>query len=151
MSQATRIAVVAAMSGDADLVALLAKDPADGTSPAIFDGTRNQAPPVYNCITFRVETAAPDNRFRPPPAAGGGASSVEDEYFDIEAWSQKPDSADIEAIAACLDALFDGRSLTLTGGGSVFWSERVLSQPDHYDDQLNAWFGLFRYRLRVRK
>lgn len=150
MSQATRIAIVAAMEADEALVALLAKDPADSASPAIFNASKSQAPPVYNCVTYRIETASPDKRFRPPIVAGGGSSTVQDEYFDIEAWSQKPDSADIEAIAARLAALFDNQPLPLSGGGRIFRSVQVLSQPDHYDNVLNAWFGLFRFHVQVQ-
>lgn len=151
MSQATRIAVVGAMTADSALVALLGKDPADGTSPAIFNCHKNQAPPVYNCLTYRVETSSPDGRFRPPIVAGGGSSTVQDEYFDMEAWTDKPDSADIEAIAARLAVLFDNKTLSTSGGGRIFRSELVSGQPDLYDDKLNAWFGLFRYRLRIQK
>ena len=151
MSQATRIAIVAAMEADTALVALLGKDPADGTSPAIFNGHKNQAPTVYNCLTYRVQTQAPDRRFRPPINAGGGSSTVQDEYFEMEVWTDKPDSADIEAIAARLSALFDNQTLTTSGGGRIFRSELVSGQPDLYDDKLNAWYGLFLFRLRIQR
>ncbi|MEO7718721.1 MAG: hypothetical protein ABIY70_21190, partial [Capsulimonas sp.] len=73
-----------------------------------------------------------------------------DEYLQIEAWSQKPDSADIEAILARLDALFDGQALTLSAG-RIYQSARIMSSSDNYDDKLNAWFGLCRFRLRISK
>jgi acetylglutamate synthase len=152
MSQASRIAVVAAMQADAALVALLAADPDSLTTPpaaAIFNAYKDQAPPVYPCLTYRISTGAPDHRFRPSRAAGGGPATVKDEYFDLEAWSKTPDSAPIEAIGARLTVLFDGASLALTGGGSIFWSELVTYQPDLYDDDLNAHYGLFRFRIRA--
>lgn len=150
MSLATKTAVVAAMKGDSQLVALLAADPNASGEPALFHGHKNQAPPVYNCLTYRIASGSPDPRYRPSPAAGGGASKIEDEILEIEAWSQKPDSADIESIAGRLDALFDGQPLTLSAG-RVFRAERLLSQADLYDDTLDAHFGLFRYRLRISK
>lgn len=150
MSQTTRIAVTAAMMADAQLVALLNKDPDDASAPAIFNATKNQSPPVYDCVTYRISTASPDKRFQPPRVAGGGPSSVQREWFDIEAWTQTADSAPLESIAARLIAIFDGKALLLQGGGSIFWSQLLLSQPDHYDQTLNAWFTLLRFEIHTQ-
>ncbi|MEO7718164.1 MAG: hypothetical protein ABIY70_18330, partial [Capsulimonas sp.] len=72
MSILTKRSISAAMAGDAVLVALLAKHPKNAALPAIFNAYKSQAPPVYNCLTYRIESNNPDARFRPPPAAGGG-------------------------------------------------------------------------------
>ncbi|BDI27989.1 hypothetical protein CCAX7_000400 [Capsulimonas corticalis] len=150
MSLATKTVIVAAMSADAPLVALLAKDPDDSTAPAIFNGHKSQTPPVYNSVTYRIADGAPDRRFRPAINVGGGPSTVQDEYLEIEAWTQKPDCADLEAIAARLVAIFDGRPLSLTTG-RVFRAECVMTQSDLYDKTLNASFLLARYRLRIAR
>ncbi|MCW3059708.1 MAG: hypothetical protein JWQ02_1529 [Capsulimonas sp.] len=149
MSLATKTAIAAAMLSDAALVALLPKRPRDPSTPAIFNSNKTLAPPVYPCVTYRISSGVPDKRFR-PPIQTGGPSSVEDEYLDIEAWSQKPECAEIEAIAESLNALFDGQALALTTG-RIFRAELLMSQSDLYDDKLNAWYGLYRFRLRIKK
>ena len=151
MSLATKQALLARLEADAALAALLAKDPNDTRAsprPAIFDSHLSAAPPVYACVTFRQSSGAPDNRFR-PARAGDAPQNIEDEYFDFEAWTQAPSSAPIAAIQARLDAALHQQAFA-AGSTQVFWSERVLEQPDLYDDVLKAHYGLFRYRLRVQ-
>lgn len=149
MSQALRIAVVSRLEADAPLVALLAADPDAPASPALFAGGKNQAPPVYDCLTFRLEQATPDARFR-PAAPGAYAEGIEDFYLDCEAWTLAPDSAPLDAINARLDALFHFQAFD-AAGGRVFFCERVLRQSDLYDKTLNCWFSLSRYRLRFQQ
>ena len=147
MSQALKIAVTSRLTGDTALVALLGKDPNSPADPAIFNATKSQAPPVYDCLTFRIDTGSLDKRFRPPP--GLGPSTVEDVYYECEAWTQAPDSAPLEAIGVRLRALFENAAFPFTGG-RVFESTEVVYQTDLYDDKLNSWYGLFRYRLRTQ-
>jgi hypothetical protein len=148
MSQALRTAIVSRIAIDTSLTALLAKDPADGTSPAVFNVNKNQAPPVYPCLTYRIEMANPDKRFRPVPA-GSGPSTIEDYYLDFEGWSQADDSADCDTMLARLDALLENATFALADGSNVFRSERISAKPDLYDNKLNAWYLLARYRFRV--
>ena len=150
MSTATKTAIVAAMEGDAQLVALLARDPDDNTAPAIFNAHFSGITPVYPCITYRIESNNPDARFRPTPAEGGGQSKIEDEYLQMESWSKSLDSAEIEAIDVRLAAIFDGVAISLSAG-RVYRSARIMSSTDNYDSTLNASFGLARFRLRVSK
>ena len=155
MSQAIKIAVATLMIGDGVLPGLLAPHPADPTKPAIFNGTKSQAPPVYDCLTYRLTQATPDKRFRPatPGIAGVAVSytqGVEDFYLDCEAWTQTPDSAPLDAIDARLDALLHFQAFPTTQG-PVFFSERIMRQADLYDKTLNCWFSLSRFRLRFQQ
>jgi hypothetical protein len=151
MSLATKQAILARLQSDGALVALLAKDPNDPSAqprPAIFNAHLSAAPPVYACVTFRQSTGSPDNRFR-PALPGDVTQNVDDEYFDFEAWTQAPSFVPISSIQARLDVLLHQQSFA-AGTSQVFWSERVLEQPDLYDDVLKAHYGLFRYRVRVQ-
>ena len=150
MSQALKIAVASRLAGNSALVASLAKDPESPADPAIFNATKDQSPPVYDCLTFRISQATPDRRFRPGLPGQAFTGGVEDFYLDCEAWTQTPDSAPLEAINARLDALFHFQAFP-TGDGPVFFCERVTSQPDLYDKTLNAWFSLNRFRLRMQR
>ncbi len=149
MSQALRIAVVTRLEADAPLVALLAADPDAPDSPAIFAGSKNQAPPVYDCLTIRLEQSTPDKRFR-PGLPGPYSEGIEDVYLDCEAWTLAEDSAPLDAIDARLDALFHFQGFP-TGAGPVFFCERIMRQSDLYDNKLNCWFSLSRYRLRFQQ
>ena len=150
MSQATRTAVIARLMADTTLAGMLATDPNTGNTPAIFMATRNTAPPVYPSLTYRISSANPDSKFMPGLPDQGG-DDVVNEYFEFEAWTQTPDSAPVESIAARLDIAFQYRTLTgLTDGSNVFYAQRDIYLPDLYDKTLNAWFGLIRYHLRVQ-
>jgi hypothetical protein len=148
-AQAARAAVLTLLTSDSELDALLARDPndAEGDAPALLWDRANADPPVYPCLTYRIDSSVPDRRFR--PEVGGGGAKVEDVYFAFTAWSRDPDSAPLDAIAARLDALLENAALDLSDGARVVRSERVNSSPDHWDEKLNAWFTLSRYRLRV--
>lgn len=148
MSQAVRIAVASRLIGDSALAALLAVSPFDPTKPAIFNASKNQAPPVYDCLTYRMSSEEPDKRFE-PPIPGAGESDIIDLYIDCEAWSQKPDSANIEAIGARLRALFANQSFDAPPDGRIFKSEWITARTDIYDNKLNCWCGLWRFRLRL--
>lgn len=156
MSQAVKIALCAQLAGDAPLLALLAKNPQDPNGgPAIFNGTKNQAPPVYDCLTYRLSEEMNDKRFRPavpnvPGAAAVYTGKVQESFLDCEAWTLTPDSAPLDAINARLDALFHETAFP-AAGGQVFWSECVMRQSDLYDDKLNAWYSLSRYKLKFQQ
>lgn len=155
MSQAVKIALCAQLAGDTLLLRLLAKNPEDPAGgPAIFNGTKNQAPPVYDCLTYRLTEATPDKRFAPGIIRVGTPSNysqgVEEFFLDCEAWTQTPDSAPLDAINARLDALFHFQAFTTTAG-PVFRSERIMRQSDLYDDKLNAWYSLSRYKLKFQQ
>jgi hypothetical protein len=149
LSQAVKIAVVALMMADAPLIALLAKDPNDLTAPAIFNASRNESPPVYPSLTYRVEQAVKDKRFR-PAIPGSGGSNVEKIYIDAEAWSQQPDGAQLEAIGERIDALFENTTFATTDG-PIFRSEVLQSRTDLYDNKLNTWFALWRICLYLQR
>ena len=154
MSQAVKIALYARMTTDTVLPGLLTAHPADPAKKAILNGTKSQFPPIYNCLTYRIEQATPDNRFRSPvpgsPAlAGSYTQGIEDFYLDCEAWTQTGDSGPLDAINSRLDALFHFQSFP-TSAGPVFFCERITRQSDLYDKTLNAWFSVSRYRLRFQ-
>ena len=156
MSQAVKIALCGLLAGDAALLKLLAKNPDDpGGGPAIFNGTKNQAPPVYDCLTYRLTEETNDKRFRPatpgvPGAANVYTQRVSESFLDCEAWTQTPDSAPLDAINARLDALFHETAFPASGG-QVFWSECVMRQSDLYDKTLNAWYSLSRFKLKFQQ
>ena len=162
MSQAIKIAVCARFVNDASpegttaLPGLLAKNPLDSTLPAIFNGTKADNPPVYDCLTYRLTQATPDNRFQPaqPLLAPGQppviyTEGVENFFLDLEAWTQTEDSAPLDAINLRLDALFHHQAFD-TSAGRVFRAERIMRETDLYDKVLEAWFSLSRYRLRFQ-
>lgn len=154
MSQAIKIAACALLAGDKPLLALLATHPDDPSLPAIFNGTKNQAPPVYDCLTYRLTEEMNDKRFRPAAAAAPGGAGytqkVQECFLDCEAWTQTPDSAPLDGINERLDALFHQTAFPASGG-SVFWSECIMRQTDLYDDKLNAWFSLSRFKLKFQQ
>lgn len=152
MSQATRTAVVTALLADATLDALLARDPNDplGVRAALLWGNANQAPPVYPSLTYRIEAEAPDSRFR-PARVGDGRPTVVDEYFEFEVWTQTPDSGPKDSIADRIEAVMENQALPFAdGSGRIYRAEKVTGRPDLWDKDLNCYFGLYRYRLRVR-
>lgn len=149
MSQSVRVAIVSRMEADSALLALLAADPDAPDAPAIFAGSKNQAPPVYDCLTYRLEQATPDKRFR-PGLPGPYSEGIEDFYLDCEAWTLTEDSAPLDAIGDRLDSLFHFQAFP-TSAGPVFFCERIMRQSDLYDKTLNCWFSLSRYRLRFQQ
>ena len=155
MSQSIKIAACALLAGDEALLALLTTHPDDPTLPAIFNGTKSQSPPVYDCLTYRLTEETNDKRFRPavPNAPGAAAvytQKVQETMLDVEAWTLTPDSAPLDAINARLDALFHETAFP-ANGGQVFWSECIMRQTDLYNKTLNAWFSLSRFRLRFQQ
>lgn len=151
MSQATKTAIVSLLLADTELDALLARDPndEDALAPALFNSNKNDAPPAYDCITFREASRKPVRQFV-PTVPGSGPTPVTEELWDFEAWTQTPDSGPVEALLGRLRANLENVALDLPGGGRIHKAEVVLEQPDLYDDKLNARYGLLRLRLRIR-
>jgi hypothetical protein len=157
MSLATKTALATLLKGDATLKALLAKDPADGISPAIWEGARNQqgqpsqkAADAYPSVTVRFPDTNRDPRFRPTQAEGGGQSPIVDEIVELDAWSRKSASAEVEQIADRIEELLDGQSFVLPGGaGRVHQAEVLVRNGPLPDPKRGGWFILLRTRLRI--
>lgn len=143
-----RAAVVARLSADAALVALLAEDPRGMGDPAIFEGSANDGLPVFPCLTYRLDDNRRDPRFRPSTPGETGRPIV-NVTLEIEAWAQQRSSRPIDSIAARLEALLENQAFSIADLGRVFKTEMALASTDHYDPKLKARFGLFRFLLRL--
>jgi len=150
MSQALRNAIGQRLAGSIALDALVARDPNDPSAGALFASHKNDAPAVYPCVTYRLQTDTPDKRFRSPRPGVDTVRKATDVVVEIEAWAQGASCAPIENIQAQLDALFHDQAFDLPGGaGRVLSSWRTMGQADLYDKKNNTSFGLFLYRLRL--
>ena len=150
MSQPLRNSIGQRLVGSVALDALVARDPNDPGSGALFAAAKNQAPPVYPCVTYRILEDVDDPRFQ-APVPNSPSSPVAEVTLQLEAWSLAPTCAPIEEIQVVLDSLFKDKAWDLSSGaGRVFRSRPITGKPDLYDDKLNGWFGLFLYRLRIQ-
>jgi len=149
----TKTAIVSALEADNPLVDLLAKDPADNTAPAIFEGNFNNSPQVYPSATFRLNTNRPDARFQPVAAAGGGPSPIRSMIMEMELWDDRPDDNDrIEQIADRIEAVFDGKSLSLPdadGGGRIYRSILQVRSAPIWDNKIEAHVLFISVFLRI--
>lgn len=142
-----RTMIMARLSGDTDLAALLAPDPLDPTCPAVLWGTLNDHAPVYPCLTCRVATHLPDSRFQPTAAEGGGQSPIVDVALEIECWSL--DTAVRDALSSHVCRLFDGKRIAYTGG-AAFGTTLQTALPDLPRDMTTeAYPALLRFRLKI--
>ncbi len=148
MSALTKQAILSALQADSTLAGLLSVDPNDGARPAIFNARMNDLKPVYDSITFREASGKPFIEFN-AAYPGESVNTVVTELIDFEVWTKKASVSAIEEILARLDLVLNQQALSLGSAGRVFWSERVITSPDNWDDVLLARFGLFRYRLMV--
>lgn len=154
MSTAFKAAIQARMRADSaagGLTTLVAADPGTPTAPAIFNTFVNEAPPVYDCITWRTSDGTPDGRFRAPvPGATAGIQQKEEITVDFELWTQSGTYANLEAIRERLDALFHQQGFpTADPNVAVFYAERIGGEHDSYDPKPRAWFKLLRYLFRL--
>lgn len=149
MSASTKKAIMAKLSGDTQLIALLGGD--ENGDPAIFNATMNRKQrdlktPASSwtlpAITFREADGGADKRFH--------GVTVDSELFDIEVWADTDSALTVTNIAERLDALLHNQLLML-GSGRNYDCVRVSQNPDLYDDKLNLHFGLYRYRLVVSR
>jgi len=130
------------------LLNVLAADPDDSSAPALFAGTRSQAPPVFPSMTYRVGASSPDNQMRTGEA--GMAGAVIRLRLEFEAWSGSADTAGVAAIAGTVEALLHNKGFSLGSGSRCFRTLLVTSQPDLFDRDTNAWYGLFAYELFIQ-
>jgi hypothetical protein len=164
MSAATKTTVMALLEGDAQLTALLAKDPFAAPAlvrPAIWGNTltalldlatQGKKSLVYPCMTYRVQTSTPTKQFMNalPAAPGSGWISVWEEVWNFEIWTQDANTTTtVEPASARLTALLHGTAFPLIGGGRVFSARQIVNQPDLPGPTARNRYGLFAYRLRV--
>lgn len=157
----TRYTLEARLSGDAQLDALLDRDPnVSPPRPAILYSHMGTAPPPLTCLTYRLTTLTPERRFRPAlpatDAAVDATSPIITLRFDFESYTLKKSGAVHEAILDRLLALLDNQAWLVFGSGGnavgrVFKGECAVAQPNLYDDKLNAHLGLYSFLLRVIK
>ena len=156
----TRYTLEARLAGDTALNALLDRDPnvPAVSRPAILYSHMGTAPPPITCLTYRLCTATPVARFRPAlPAtdpATDATSPITDLRVDFESWTQKSSGKVHEEIFERLMALLDNQAWPVkdaidTQIGRVFKGACITSQPNLYDDKLNARLGLYSFLLRV--
>ena len=123
----------------------LARDPDDRT-PAIYPGNKNQAPPVYPSITYRVN-GAPDNSMRTQGQALAG--TVIRLRMELEIWTGSADTGALAAISGPIEALLHNQGFAL-GQARCFRTLLTTCQPDLFDKTSNAWYGLFAYELHIQ-
>jgi hypothetical protein len=149
MSEYTKKALFSRLTGSDALTELLGTDENNG--PAIFNATMNQKlQDLENpetswtdpCVTFRETDGSADSRFR--------TETIDNEICDIEVWARTSSALVIPRIAAEVDKLLHNQDLTLESGEN-YDCVRFAQQPDLYDDKIKFHFGLYRYRLVVRR
>lgn len=136
------------------LPALLAKDPADPTQPAILNSRMtdllSNAKPVYDCVTFRESVGGRlKSDVRTPVEYGQSRDEEWHERFDFEVWSQQPDGGQSrDAIKQRITALLMEQSFTTTGGALVY-CQLAGDVIDDYDKSLNAYYSTMGFQLQV--
>lgn len=147
MTNEARRAFLAALREDATLPGLLAVDPTDGSSPAIF--LYNGAlPPVYPSIVYRLGDSVPDPMFRPTNVEGGGVGTIADGRAELRIYAKGAVSRR-DAIAQTVRNAAEGTALTRSGWtGRLFRVEILTESPDNFDPALNDFYHLIRFRLR---
>lgn len=162
MSAATTQAIFSALTGNANLVALLSPQ-RDGSGNLILDGNGNRKPCIYyarmseiappwtlpnldpddprSCLTFRECTVDQAPGFWPD-------FNNDRQFYDVEIWTNKRGSMVIDTIRAEVDRSIHRKSLVLPDPlyNYCFWFRRVNgAAPGNFDRTLQAWFGMFRY------
>ena len=147
MTNEARRAFLSALRTDATLIGLLAADPTDGSSPAIF--LYNGAlPPVYPSVTYRLADSTPDPAFRPTNAEGGGVGTIAEGRAELRIYA-KGAVHRRDAIAEAVRNAAEGVALTRAGWtGRLFRVEIVTESPDNFDPALDDFYHLIRFRLR---
>jgi hypothetical protein len=141
MSSISKTAIMSKLTSATALTTLLGKD--EGDRPAIYNASLNQVnQPAFPAITFREASGAPDGRFID--------DTIDSEYFDIEIWSKSESALIVPAIALQVDLLLHNQTLTLASG-ECYDCARIAQNPDNFDSKLKLHFGLYRYRLIVRR
>lgn len=139
----TEVLTGAALSAQTALAALLAMDP-DTSRPAALFGNKNDAALVYPLITFRPSAGSIDGRF-----ADGLA--MDDGVYDLEIWDNARGEAMLSDIEEQVMLLLDMRRqvapLLPIAVGHLYWSEVMVPMQVIYDNRINAWAGLTRYRF----
>lgn len=156
----TRYTLVARLEKDTALCEMLDKDPnvPEAPRPAILYSHMGTAPPPITCLTYRLTTLTPEERFRPAlPSLDpqqDATSPISKMRFDFESWTLQASGAVHEAIFERLLALLDNQAWLVRDAegfpvGRVFKGACVTAQPNLYDDKLNARLGLYSFLLRV--
>ena len=141
MSEYSKKAIYSKLSGDTAFAALLAKD--ENNNPGIYNTNLNQIHPVnFPCTTFRESDGTTDPRFR--------TITIGTEFFDFEIWADDKSGLTTARIAERLNALLHNQPITLSSG-ECYDCIRVTQSPDNYDPKLKLQFGLYRYKLTVRR
>lgn len=123
----------------------------DTLEPAVYAGNLNDAPIVLDsesvrtaAITFRPSSGNPDLRFR-------DGLTVDDGVYDLEVWTfvTMPNLAMqiAEAVATLIESRSGCPALPLGTGFESVWAEPFVSPSFNYDDSLNGWFVLTRYKF----
>lgn len=164
-----RYALEARLAADGLLDGMLDRDPnvPFAPRPAILNSRMGKAPPPITCVVYRICTEDPDKRFRPAlpstdPAGPDATSPATDVRVDFQSYTQKASGAVHESIKDRLTALLDNQAWlvpALSPSGAydpagvpiarVHKGALLTSQPNLYDDKLNAHLGLYSFLLRV--
>jgi len=131
------------MNADANLVAIVGKDPRDN-SPAFYYAHKSITPAVYPQITFRESTLDLDFRVR--------SAAVDWQYYSFELWTNEPKNDTIDRMRRELDNMFNHSRFAMPDAVNnyLFYMERVPGgSPSNYDSGLKAYFGLYRYRAKT--
>ena len=128
------------------IAGLLALDPDDST-PAMYVGNKNQAPPVYPCLTYRVSNGAPDNSMR--STDGGLAGNAIRLRLEFEVWTASATTGAVAGISGPIESLLHNKGFDLAAC-RCFRTLFVMCQPDLYDKAVNAYYGLYAYELHLQ-
>ena len=140
----------AAPAAAAALAALLATDPDTG-GPAVYYGNVNDAQakdpvsgdPVglYPVVTYRPNAGSACHIF-----SDGSGAAVDEPSYDIEIWENTRNANVIENIAAQILLLLDDRKAPrMVSGGTVYSFQTLTTVQILYDQNANAWLGLWRF------
>lgn len=147
MRNESRQAFLAALRADTTLNGLLARDPTDGSSPAIFL-YNGQLPPVYPSVVYRMADSVPDPTMRPTNVEGGGRSPNTEGRTEVRIYG-KNSVARRDAIAQAVRDAMEGTVQTKAlWAGRLYRVEIVTENPDIFDPALNDYYHLIRFRLR---
>ena len=144
MSAGVDVAILTALRANTNLVALLGTQ--DSGLPAIFNAHKLETPPIYDQVTFRESVRDPKNFFAP-------TWNEDDEYYDLEAWTNKRGSGIIANILREVDRSINKRILAMPDPSTqkMRYIRRIPGgSPTLPDTTLQVWFGMCRYRASVQ-
>lgn len=128
------------------LAGQLATDTDSPSGPAVFQGNRDDAV-GFPCITFRPNSGI--------EALGGiDFGVVREYYFDFEIWTNSRSGRIVPQIADNVEILLDerrGAPKLPVSAGRYFYMEALGPVAPLYDEKINAWAGLMRYRMIAGK